>query len=240
MFKHLLESKPVRARSRSAAIISLVVHVTLAGSAVAATKVIVDPIEPADEPPPMVYFPVAEPDPAEPRPQVDDPKPAPPAEPAPPAPTPQVPTVEAPTVVPTGIPSVDPSAAPTVEPVIGGTPSTGTPGADEGTRTSSGSGEPLWADEVEKAAAPLGRQREPRYPDILRSQRIEGRVVIAFVVDERGRVEPNSLRVIESAHALFEPAVKAAVLGTRFRPAEWRGRPVRQLVQQAFVFRITR
>jgi TonB family protein len=239
MFQHLLESKPVRPRSRSAAIISLVVHVALAGSAVAATRIVVDPTDPADVPPPVIFVHPVEPAAAaHAEPPAQDP--APPETPAPTAPTPEVPTVATPTEVPVGIPTVDPSTATTTEPVIGGTPSTGTPGTGEGTPTSSGSGEPLWADEVEKAAAPLGRQREPRYPDILRSQRIEGRVVVAFVVDERGRVEPNSIRVIESAHALFDPAVKAAVLGTRFRPAEWRGRAVRQLVQQAFVFTLTR
>ena len=87
---------------------------------------------------------------------------------------------------------------------------------------------------------PIGRQREPRYPELLRSQRIEGRVVITFVVDETGRVEPSSVRIIESAHVLFEPAVKQAVLATRFKPAQWRGRAVRQLVQQAFVFELRR
>lgn len=240
MFKHLLESKPVRARSRSAAIISLVVHVALAGTAVAATKIVVDPSGPADVPPDLVFIQPIEPAAPAPRPQPAEPEPAPPESPEPATPAPPVPTVEVPTEVPEGIPSVEPSTAPTAEPVIGGPPSTGTPGTGEGTSTTGGGGEPLWADEVEKAAAPLGRQREPRYPDILRSQRIEGRVVVAFVVDERGRVEPNSIRVIESAHALFEPAVKAAVLGTRFRPAEWRGRAVRQLVQQAFVFTLTR
>lgn len=240
MFKHLLESKPVRARSRSAAIISLVVHVALAGTAVAATKVVVDPSDPADVVPDVIFVQPIEPAAPAPRPQPAEPEPAPPESPDPAPPTPQVPTVEVPTEVPEGIPPVEPAAAPTTEPVIGGAPSTGTPGTGDATSTTSVGGEPLWADEVEKAAAPLGRQREPRYPDILRSQRIEGRVVVAFVVDERGRVEPNSIRVIESAHALFEPAVKAAVLGTRFRPAEWRGRAVRQLVQQAFVFTLTR
>lgn len=240
MFKHLLESKPVRARSRSAALISLVVHVALAGSAVAATKVIADPPEPVTVLPPTVFIPIDDASAPEPQPKPPEPRPAPPEPAAPTTPTPQVPTVDVPTEVPDGVPTVDPGMTPTTEPVIGGTPSTGTPGTDAGAPTSSGTGEPLWADEVEKAAAPLGRQREPRYPDILRSQRIEGRVVVAFVVDERGRVEPNSIRVVESAHALFESAVKAAVLGTRFRPAEWRGRPVRQLVQQAFVFTLTR
>jgi TonB family protein len=240
MFKHLLESKPVRARSRSAALISLVVHAALAGSAVAATRIVVDPTDPSELLPPVIFVQPLDPAAPEPRAELPAQDPAPPETPAPTAPTPEVSTVATPTEVPVGTPAVDPSTATTTEPVIGGTPSTGMPGTGEGTPTSSGSGEPLWADEVEKAAAPLGRQREPRYPDILRSQRIEGRVIVAFVVDERGRVEPNSIRVIESAHALFDPAVKAAVLGTRFRPAEWRGRAVRQLVQQAFVFTLTR
>jgi TonB family protein len=64
--------------------------------------------------------------------------------------------------------------------------------------------------------------------------------VVAYVVDSLGRVEPASLRMVESTHPLFEAAVRQAVLASRFRPAEWRGMKVRQLVQQSFVFSLRR
>ena len=48
------------------------------------------------------------------------------------------------------------------------------------------------------------------------------------------------LRTERELGALFEPAVRQAVLATRFRLAEWRGRKVRQLVQQSFVFTLMR
>ncbi len=234
MLRHLLESQPRRTRTRSAAVVSLLIHASIVGSAVAATRTIVVP-PPAEDPrQPIIYVTPRTPEPAPPRPA--DPRPAR-TDPAP-APSPTPPVI-APTDVPSAIPAPDPDPAPWTEPTFlptnpGGS-SGGEPGAGDPNATGPGS-EPRWADEVEKAARPLGRQREPRYPDVLRAQRVEGRVVVAYVVDSLGRVEPNSIKVVESAHALFEPAVRQAVLATRFKPAEWRGHTVRQLVQQAFVF----
>lgn len=239
MLRHLLESQPRRTRTRSAAIVSLLIHASIVGTAVAATRTIARPDVPEDPRREIIFVtptPTAEPTAQRPA----DPEPSP-AEPTP-VPSP-VPPIVPPATIPSTISEPDPNAAPTMEPTFlpttpGGTPG-GEPGAGDPNGTNSG-GEPRWADEVEKAARPLGRQREPRYPEMLRSQRIEGRVIVAYVVDSLGRVEPNSIKVIESAHPLFEPAVRQAVLASRFRPAEWRGHTVRQLVQQAFVFTLAR
>jgi TonB family protein len=67
---------------------------------------------------------------------------------------------------------------------------------------------------------------------------VSGRVVVLFVVDTLGTVEPGSLRVLSSTHAAFEAAAREAVLKSRFQPARIRGRPVRQLVQQPLSFHV--
>lgn len=235
MLRQLLESRPQRARTRSAAIISLFVHAAIVGTAVAGTRLVAGPDVPTDVVKDIIYVtPVR---PRTPEPPRRSRTPEPPKPDATPVPGP---VITAPVVVPTGITPQDPSTIPAGEPTFFPPSTGGEPGGEPGVGEGAPTGEPLWADEVEKAVRPIGRQREPRYPDMLRSQRVEGRVVVAYVVDSLGRVEPGSIKVIESAHPLFEPAVRQAVLGSRFRPAEWRGQTVRQLVQQAFVFTLAK
>ena len=78
----------------------------------------------------------------------------------------------------------------------------------------------------------------PAYPYQLRSARVEGEVLVQFVVDEHGSVQMDSFSVIKSTDDLFEQAVRRAVKETLYYPAELRGRKVRQLVQQPFKFAI--
>ncbi|NJN05990.1 MAG: hypothetical protein HC814_05950 [Rhodobacteraceae bacterium] len=60
------------------------------------------------------------------------------------------------------------------------------------------------------------------------------------MVDTLGRVEPGSFRVLDSAHPLFERAVRDALGAMRFVPAEAGGRRVRQVVEQSFLFTLRR
>jgi TonB family protein len=76
----------------------------------------------------------------------------------------------------------------------------------------------------------------PTYPPYLESQRIEGAVVVSYIVDSTGRADSASLRVKQSTHPAFAEAVRAALPGMRFRPAELSGHRVRQLVLQEFRF----
>lgn len=91
--------------------------------------------------------------------------------------------------------------------------------------------------EVGMAAASLGGGIRPRYPEALRHQRLEGRVEVEFVVDERGRVDMRTVKVIESTHDLFTAAVQRALGGMRFSPAKMNGTPVRQYVRLPVVFK---
>lgn len=80
----------------------------------------------------------------------------------------------------------------------------------------------------------------PRYPVVLQQAGIEGRVLIEFVIDTLGRAERAGLRVINSAHQLFEAPAREAVLSCRFRPGRIQGRAVRVRVQQPINFTIAR
>lgn len=95
------------------------------------------------------------------------------------------------------------------------------------------------AAQVERAASVLVAPR-PAYPEMLRAAGIEGRVVVRFVVDSAGRVEPQSIEVVEASHALFERAVREALPRFRFAPAEVGGRRVRQLVELPIAFTLDR
>ena len=93
--------------------------------------------------------------------------------------------------------------------------------------------------QVEKPVVPVG-QVAPAYPAELQARGVPGQVIAQFVVDETGRVDVATFKVVESTHALFTSAVEAALPRMRFQPAELGGRAVRQVVQQPFVFNIGR
>lgn len=101
-------------------------------------------------------------------------------------------------------------------------------------------GVPFDATTVEKAVVPRAGSPVPRYPAFLATAGVEGSVVVRFVVDTLGRVEENSVVIIRSTHREFERAVRDAIPGMRFVPAEVRGGRVRQLVEQAFGFELKR
>jgi TonB family protein len=91
--------------------------------------------------------------------------------------------------------------------------------------------------QVERAVVPT-RPPVPRYPDALRSVNVTGEVMVQYIVDARGRVEPGSIKILSSTHKLFAEAVREALLEARYRPAEVGGNAVRQLVEQPFIFKL--
>lgn len=76
------------------------------------------------------------------------------------------------------------------------------------------------------------------YPTLLREAGLEGRVLVELIVDSTGVAEAGSFRVVSSTHPGFEAAARRALLGARFRPGRWRGRPVRVLIRQPVEFRL--
>ena len=98
---------------------------------------------------------------------------------------------------------------------------------------------PLAAHQVDVPARPADRTA-PRYPDLLRRAGTEGTVLVRFVVDSAGRVDPASVTIVDATHPLFAAAVRDALLRAAFRAARAAGHPVAQLVEQRFDFRLDR
>jgi periplasmic protein TonB len=137
----------------------------------------------------------------------------------------------APDKIPTTTPPVT-AASETVEPLYA-PPNADTAGTGTGPRSFG-----AWEVEVEVVA--IASSIRPQYPDALRSSGVEGNVVAEFVVDEKGRADRASLRILSATHKLFADAVSRAMPQMRFKPAKIGGKPVSQLVQQQFVFRLDR
>lgn len=79
-----------------------------------------------------------------------------------------------------------------------------------------------------------------RYPPILQQAGIEGRVLVEVIIDTLGRAERGSLRVLNSAHQLFDGPAREVVANCRYRPGRIQGRAVRVRVQVPVNFTITR
>jgi protein TonB len=82
----------------------------------------------------------------------------------------------------------------------------------------------------------LVSQPAPRYPAALEAVGIEGQVMVEFVIDTLGRVQPHSIRIMATTHPNFEAAARAAVAGAIFRPAHLSAHAVRQLTRQSIRF----
>jgi len=72
------------------------------------------------------------------------------------------------------------------------------------------------------------------YPDLLRQAGIQGRVVLRAIIDTTGRVEPTSLKIVQSPSPGFDEPTKQWALKALFRPARLHGRAVRSYVNLPF------
>ena len=114
------------------------------------------------------------------------------------------------------------SAAPTVKP------------------TPTNSSQPYFDFQVENPAHARQGSKGPLYPDELRAAKVEGKVLVQFVVGADGVPEMSTFKVLKSDHQGFSDAVRAALADIRFQPATIGGKAVRQLVQSPFVFSLSR
>lgn len=226
----LLESSPPRRRARAGTAVSIVVHVLLIGGAVVATA---SAGAPPDRDVTDVAIYVVPPKPAEPAPSAHHTAGVGSAVPnAPPLPAVSLPPIDH---VVAGIPEPAPA-----DPLRGLEES-----FDRGLRGGAGSGgesgsvrsgdAPWDASVVDRAVVPLGTLR-PHYPETMRAMGRSGRAVVRFVVDTLGRVERDGITLVTATDPAFGDAALRAVPGLRFRPAEARGRKVRQLVELPFDF----
>ena len=89
---------------------------------------------------------------------------------------------------------------------------------------------------VTKQARAYPGNPNPRYPDSLQRAKVEGRLVVQFVIDTTGHAEMSTFKVMQSDNDLFTEAVKAVLPVSRFYPAEVGGRHVKELVTEPYVF----
>lgn len=89
--------------------------------------------------------------------------------------------------------------------------------------------------EVDKAPSPT-MQMPPRYPSDMQRDKIEGTVVLVFVLDERGRVK--DVKAESSSHPSFERPAMDAVRQWVFEPAVKDGKSVRARIRQPIRFRL--
>jgi len=102
-----------------------------------------------------------------------------------------------------------------------------------------GEGAPYFEFQVDQpVSANIEASKQPSYPADLRAAGVSGQVLVQFVVNGNGDVEIPSFKVVESDHAGFTEAVRSALPHMKFNPAQVDGVPVRQLVQQPFMFAI--
>ncbi len=78
------------------------------------------------------------------------------------------------------------------------------------------------------------------YPPLLRQAKIQGRVLVQFILDTLGRAEPQSVKIVQSPNSGFDEEATSYVLHTTFRPARVHGRPVRVLLNLPIDFKINR
>jgi protein TonB len=148
-------------------------------------------------------------------------------------------TVVAPTDIPKDIPPVDLEQKPfdprdfTGKGVEGGI-ATGIAG---GTGPVNVSGEVFLEAQLDDPVQPISIPT-PRYPPVLQSAGIAGSVDLQYVVDTTGHAEPNSFKVMKTTHPAFAEPAKEAIMKGVFKPAKFKGQPVRQLVQQRISFKV--
>jgi protein TonB len=231
VFENLIESKQKGHRTIGQTVLSLLVHGAIIFGAVKATQGVAETIKNRPVDTTMVFL-----------------KPPPPPPPPPDQPPPDVivsanpppkgfQTVVAPTDIPKDIPPIDLNEKPfdpkdfTGKGVEGGI-STGVVGG-----TGPVSGEVFLEAQLDDPVQPISIPT-PRYPPVLQSAGIAGAVDLQYDVDTTGHAEPNSFKVLKTTHPAFvEPAEEAIRKGV-FKPAKFKGTPVRQLVQQRISFKV--
>ncbi|HEY8832531.1 MAG TPA: TonB family protein [Gemmatimonadaceae bacterium] len=201
-----------------------------------------------DEPPPPPKKELPKPTP--PKPKTPEPKvvnlPRLPKEVAP-APPKGFKVVAPPVNIPTTLPTIDLSKAVTNENDFSGKGVAG--GSDKGVKGGTGSdGDigksagvadhgPYMEFQVEKPVVKIGGEA-PEYPSSLKDSGVEGTVLAQFVVNESGRYEGGSLKILNSSNPAFTAAVKDALPRMRFSAAQIGGKKVQQLVQMPFQFHL--
>ncbi|HUR00886.1 MAG TPA: energy transducer TonB [Gemmatimonadaceae bacterium] len=236
MFNQLIESKPKKEKLAGGTLFSVILHTVLIGGAVYATARagIKDEKTKAEK----IQFVEMKKEP----PKVVEKEPPPPKEVIVKPPPPKgFQVLRAPVKIDIKIPEIDLSKAITNENDFSGKGVKG--GVASGVVGGKG---PVTTDQtyfefqVEKPAEMLSDSPKPKYPSVLESSGIAGEVQAQFVVNTDGRADMSEFKVLKSTNELFAQAVKNVLPRMHFSPAMIGGKPVKQLVQQAFQFAVPR
>ena len=237
MFNQLIESKPKKQKMAGGTLFSLIFH----GSLIAAAVILTARAGIADDKTKAEKIQFVEVKKEAPKPK--EPPPPPPKDVVVKAPPPKgFQVLQAPVNIPIKIPDIDLSKKVTSEEDFSGK------GVKGGTANGVAGGTPQKIDanqtyfefQVEKPVAQIPGTGAPRYPDALRSSGVEGEVQAQFVVNEDGKAEVSTFKVLKATNDLFANAVRTALPNMRFYAAEVAGHKVKQLVQQSFQFKLDR
>jgi protein TonB len=259
MMNTLLESRPQKKRAAGGTIASVIFHTSIVLLAVFATARAgvarndepvaqkVNFVKTAEPPKPVEKKPEPTPPKAKPVVQHHTAAVLPPAPKAEIAPPKGFKVLQAPVNISAKIPDIDLSAKLTNEADFSGkgvkggssTGSEGSNGTKEGGAAGVDTNKNYDAGEVERQVSPISGTNVS-YPESMRSSAVEGRVEAQFVVNESGRVETGTFKVLNSTNDAFTQAVRDALSRMRFRPAQIGKTNVAQVVQQAFVFNLNK
>jgi TonB family protein len=99
---------------------------------------------------------------------------------------------------------------------------------------------PYFEFQVEQHVVPAPGNMGPRYPEELKNAKIEGTVFAQFVVDTAGLPIMSTFKVLRSDNEQFTQSVKTSLAAMKFEPARVGGKAVKQLVEQPFMFSLTK
>ena len=99
-----------------------------------------------------------------------------------------------------------------------------------------GSDKPYLEKRTTCPAWPLADNPQPLYPPDMKSQDVRGFVRVQFMVNEDGKLDPNTVQVLQSSGDPFTEAVRAILPTLRYQPATVQGTKIRQLTEQTFTF----
>ncbi|MEO5588008.1 MAG: TonB family protein [Gemmatimonadaceae bacterium] len=239
MFNRLIESSPQKQKMAGGTLFSMILH----GGLIAAGVILTARAGIADDKTKNEKIQFVEMKKEPPKPKPKEPPPPPPKDVVVKAPPPKgFQVLKAPVDIPIKIPDIDLSKKVTNEDdfsgkgVKGGT----SKGVEGGTPQIIDNNQTYYEFQVEKPVSPVPGTGNPRYPDALRSSGVEGEVQAQFQVNEDGRADVSTFKVLKATNDLFASAVRSALPNMRFYPAEIGGRKVKQLVQQSFQFKLDR
>jgi protein TonB len=230
VFENLIESSNKGSKSFGQSVLSLIIHGVVIFAAIEVTKGAAEEIKQRVIDTTLVFL--------------KPPEPTPPPPPPPPQdvvvsanPPPKgFQTVVPPDIIPKDIPPVDLNAKPFDPKDFSGKGVEG--GISAGIEGGTGPvelGQVFLTSQLDDPAQRISGP-PPRYPPVMASAGIAGSVDLQYIIDTTGHVEPSSLKVLAKTHDAFvEPAKEAVVKGV-YKPARYKGEPVRQQVQQRISF----